>query len=47
MRSLMDDYGLTQEDLADRKIAETLRRCFEDAKMLGEQAQAMWNNGGF
>ena len=38
---------LSQEDLADRKIAETLRRCFEDAKMLGEQAQAMWNNGGF
>ena len=38
---------LSQEDLADRKIADTLRRCFEDAKMLGEQAQALWNNGGF
>lgn len=38
---------LSEEDLADRKIADTIRRCFEDAKMLGEQAQAMWNNGGF
>ena len=38
---------LSQEDLADRKISDTIRRCFEDAKMLGEQAQAMWNNGGF